>query len=141
MQDLDNNFINNNNSFVYIPRSEIFVQTKASFLRNKKYTAYQKTLYQILHSYGIDYRGVYPSHQRLAEELAVSRRMIIKVLNQLEEFGGVYIINRVFEGTKNKSSNLYYLSEIDKSGDFDKESLDIVKIRYPNKTVEIKKSY
>ena len=141
MLDFDTDFFNNNNGYVHIPRTELFIQTKLSFIQNSEYDVYQKMIYMLLHTYGIDYRGVYPTHLRIATQLKISKRKVITVLNELEDVGGIYIVNRKYKGTNQKISNLYYLAEISKDGFFIRESLDIVKERYPDKVVELDKPY
>ena len=134
-------FFTDDNEYVRLPKEELFIQTKLTFIRNPNYNIYQKMLYQLLHTYGIDKRGVYPSQGKLAKELGISRRKVISTLQELEDLGGVYIINQVFVNTKHKTSNLYYISEIDKEGNFNKDSLKIVKKMYSNKTRVLDKPY
>ena len=108
------------------------------FLRNKKYTIYEKILYQYLLTYSTNHGDAYPSLERMQLELGLSRPTLIKHLKSLEEKNGVLILNRINKETNEKDTNLYYLGEIIyKTGDFNKSYLDLVKMIFPNKKIFI----
>ena len=124
-----NGVINSNNYFTQVPNS---------FVRNENLTHYEKLLYIYIWGYGGDRRGSYPSHSLMVKHLGFSKSTIKRTLKSLEDKNGLYIINRVKKKTKEKSTNVYYLAEIDlNTGAFVKESLDIVRQLYPNKIIYI----
>lgn len=95
-----------------------FVMVYNSFTLNSKYTIYQKMLFQALKSYGGSKNNCYPSRETLSKQLNISIRKISDVLKELEELGGILIINRHMESNR-KTSNLYILADIDiLTGDF-----------------------
>lgn len=115
-----------------------FVQVPNSFIRNPNLKSKEKLLYIYLWGFGGASMNMYPSQARMKKELGWSIPTIIDTLKSLEEKGGLYIINRVYKSTKEKSTNLYYLAEIDNStGCFNKKSIKIVKSVYPDKIVFI----
>lgn len=129
--------IENSDTGVIAP-SSYFIQVPNSFIRNENLSVTEKMMYMYILGFGFDRRGVYPSQTRMMKELGLSRPTIIKTLKSLEEKGGLYIINRYYKNKKEKTTNLYYLCEIDSStGDFNKKYLDIVKALYPEKKIYI----
>ena len=114
-----------------------FIQIENSFINNSQYSIYEKMVYMSLCTYAMDKNNCYPSQTTIAKNLNVSRTMVIKAMQGLEEKGGLLIINRKAESNR-KISNLYILSEIDLgSGMFIAESLKEFK-QYKNKIVVIK---
>ena len=114
-----------------------FIQIENSFINNSQYNIYEKMVYISLCTYAMDKNNCYPSQSTIAKNLNVSRTMVIKAMQGLEEKGGLLIINRKAESNR-KISNLYILSEIDpSSGMFMPESLKEFK-QYKNKIVVIK---
>ena len=94
-------------------------------------------VYMSLCTYAMDKNNCYPSQTIIAKNLNISRTMVIKAMQGLEEKNGLLIINRKAESNR-KISNLYILSEIDcNSGMFIPESLKEFK-QYKNKIVVIK---
>lgn len=125
---------------IALTANTIFIQVPNSFMRNENLTINQKMIYLYLWGYGIDLRPSYPSHATMKKHLGLSKPTIIEILKKLEELGGVYIINRIKKKTKAKTTNLYYLAEIDnKTGCFVDESLQMIRALYPegNKVVYI----
>ena len=113
-----------------------FIQVPNSFMRNKDLNIYEKSLYLYIWGYGGDRRGAYPSHGAMIEHLGISKSTVKRSLKSLEEKGGICILNRIKKGTNEKSTNIYYLAEIDvNDGNFIKESIDIVKKIYLDKKV------
>ena len=114
-----------------------FIQIENSFINNSQYSIYEKMVYISLCTYAMDKNNCYPSQTTIAKNLSISRTMVIKAMQGLEEKNGLLIINRKTESNR-KISNLYILSEIDPcSGMFIPESLKEFK-QYKNKTVVIK---
>lgn len=106
---------------------DLFLQVPLEFIRSSQYTPNEKTLYLLLWSYGIGSKTVYPSQSRLAKQMGTTTKTIRSILQKLEEKEGVYIVQQYIEGTNEKTSNLYFLSEITKDGEFKKGYFDIVK--------------
>lgn len=122
---------------VITPQS-YFVQVPNSFVRNTELNIKEKMMYIYLWGFGGASMNVYPSQSRMVRELALSKPTVISTLKSLEEKGGIYIINRVYKNNNEKTTNLYYLAQIDTtSGSFIKKSIDIVKLLYPNKLITI----
>ena len=114
-----------------------FIQIENSFINNSQYSIYEKMVYISLCTYAMDKNNCYPSQSTIAKNLNVSRTMVIKAMQGLEEKGGLLIINRKAE-TNRKISNLYILAEIDAcTGIFISGSLEEFK-QYKNKIVVIK---
>ena len=114
-----------------------FIQIENSFINNSKYSIYEKMVYISLCTYAMDKNNCYPSQSTIAKNLNVSRTMVIKAMQGLEEKGGLLIINRKAESNR-KISNLYILAEVDAcTGIFIPESLREFK-QYKNKIVVIK---
>ena len=114
-----------------------FIQIENSFINNSQYSIYEKMVYMSLCTYAMDKNNCYPSQSTIAKNLNVSRTMVIKAMQGLEEKGGLLIINRKTESNR-KISNLYILAEIDAcTGIFIPESLKEFK-QYKNKIVVIK---
>ena len=114
-----------------------FIQIENSFINNCQYSIYEKMVYMSLCTYAMDKNNCYPSQSTIAKNLNVSRTMVIKAMQGLEEKNGLLIINRKAESNR-KISNLYILSEIDAdSGMFIPESLKEFK-PYKDKIVVIK---
>ena len=114
-----------------------FIQIENSFINNSQYSIYEKMVYMSLCTYAMDKNNCYPSQSTIAANLSISRTMVIKAMQGLEEKGGLLIINRKAESNR-KISNLYILAEIDAcTGIFISESLKEFK-QYKNKTVVIK---
>ena len=114
-----------------------FIQIENSFINNSQYSIYEKMVYISLCTYAMDKNNCYPSQSTIAKNLNVSRTMVIKAMQGLEEKGGLLIINRKAESNR-KISNLYILAEIDAcTGIFMSGSLEEFK-QYKNKIVIIK---
>ena len=114
-----------------------FIQIENSFINNCQYSIYEKMVYMSLCTYAMDKNNCYPSQSTIAKNLNVSRTMVIKAMQGLEEKNGLLIINRKTESNR-KISNLYILAEIDAcTGIFISGSLEEFK-QYKNKIVVIK---
>ena len=114
-----------------------FIQIENSFINNSQYSVYEKMVYISLCTYAMDKNNCYPSQTTIAKNLNISRTMVIKAMQGLEQKDGLLIINRKTESNR-KISNLYILSEVDPcSGMFIPESLKEFK-QYKNKIVVIK---
>ena len=114
-----------------------FIQIENSFINNSQYSVYEKMVYMSLCTYAMNKNNCYPSQSKIAKNLNISRTMVIKAMQGLEEKYGLLIINRKTESNR-KISNLYILSEIDPcSGMFMPESLKEFMI-YKGKTAIIK---
>ena len=114
-----------------------FIQIENSFINNCKYSIYEKMVYMSLCTYAMDKNNCYPSQSTIAKNLSISRTMVIKAMQGLEEKNGLLIINRKTESNR-KISNLYILAEIDAcTGNFISESLEDFK-PYKNNIVVIK---
>ena len=114
-----------------------FIQIENSFINNSQYSIYEKMVYISLCTYAMDKNNCYPSQTTIAKNLSISRTMVIKAMQGLEEKNGLLIINRKTESNR-KISNLYILAEIDAcTGNFIAESLEDFK-PYKNKIVVIK---
>lgn len=115
-----------------------FIQVPNSFMRNPDLNIYEKSLYMYIWGYGGDRRGAYPSQGLMVKHLGISKSTVIRNLKSLEEKGGICILNRIKKATKEKSTNIYYLADIEvNDGTFIKKSIDIVKQIYPDKIVYI----
>lgn len=116
-----------------------FIQVPNSFMRNPAYNVYEKMIYMYIWGFGGDRRGAYPSQSGMVNGLAISKSTVIRTLKSLEEKGGIYIINRYKkDNLKEKSTNIYYLAEIDiNTGTFINKSIDIVRQLYPDKKIFI----
>ena len=114
-----------------------FIQIENSFINNSQYSIYEKMVYMSLCTYAMDKNNCYPSQTTIAKNLNISRTMVIKAVQGLEEKNGLLIINRKTESNR-KISNLYILAEVDAcTGIFIPESLKEFK-QYKNKIVVIK---
>ena len=114
-----------------------FIQIENSFINNSQYSIYEKMVYMSLCTYAIDKNNCYPSQTTIAKNLNISRTMVIKAMQGLEQKDGLLIINRKAESNR-KISNLYILAEVDAcTGIFIPESLREFK-QYKNKIVVIK---
>ena len=114
-----------------------FIQIENSFINNSQYGIYEKMVYMSLCTYAMDKNNCYPSQTTIAKNLSISRTMVIKAMQGLEEKNGLLIINRKTESNR-KISNLYILAEIDAcTGIFISGSLEEFK-QYKNKIVIIK---
>ena len=114
-----------------------FIQIENSFINNSQYSIYEKMVYMSLCTYAMDKNNCYPSQTTIAKNLSISRTMVIKAMQGLEDKNGLLIINRKAESNR-KISNLYILAEIDTcTGIFISGSLEEFK-QYKNKIVIIK---
>ena len=114
-----------------------FIQIENSFINNSQYSIYEKMVYMSLCTYAMDKNNCYPSQSTIAANLSISRTMVIKAMQGLEQKDGLLIINRKAESNR-KISNLYILAEIDTcTGIFISGSLEEFK-QYKNKIVIIK---
>ena len=114
-----------------------FIQIENSFVNNRQYSIYEKMVYISLCTYAMDKNNCYPSQSTIAKNLNVSRTMVIKAMQGLEEKGGLLIINRKAESNR-KISNLYILAEIDAcTGIFISGSLEEFNL-YKNNIIIIK---
>lgn len=117
-----------------ITSKSYFTQIPNSFIRNTHITTNEKIMYIYLYGFGVQSKNMYPGQSRIIKELGWSKSKVISVLNRLEKSGRIYIINRCYEITNERATNLYYLSDIDNSTDgFITDSLNVVKAIYPNK--------
>ena len=82
-----------------------FIQIENSFINNCKYSIYEKMVYMSLCTYAMDKNNCYPSQTTIAKNLSISRTMVIKAMQGLEEKNGLLIINRKTESNR-KISNL-----------------------------------
>ena len=123
--------------FESVFRKTKFIQIENNFINNPNYNIYEKLVYMSLCTYAMAKNNCYPSQSTIAKNLNVSRTMVIKAMQGLEEKGGLLIINRKAESNR-KISNLYILAEIDAcTGIFISGSLEEFK-QYKNKIVIIK---
>ena len=114
-----------------------FIQIENSFINNSQYNIYEKMVYISLCTYAMDKNNCYPSQTTIAKNLNISRTMVIKAMQGLEEKSGLLIINRKTESNR-KISNLYILAEIDAcTGIFISGSLKEFE-QYKDKIVTIK---
>ncbi len=119
---------------------DLFLQVPIEFIRNNTYTPNEKTLFLLLWTYGIGSKTVYPSQGRLAKQMGTTTKTIRSILKKLEEKEGIYIVQQYLGTTKEKTSNLYFLSEVSKNGEFKKGYFDILKIRFKEKKHIIEKA-
>lgn len=112
---------------------EYKIHVPINFIKYNKYSVNEKILYQYLWTFGITKMYSYPSQESITKDLGLSRTTIWRTLKDLENHNGLYIISRYDSKTGKKLHNLYYLAQINKDGSFDKNSLDIVKFRFPTK--------
>lgn len=123
---------------VMLDSSEMFVQVPNSFMRNRSLNVTEKVLYIYIWGYGVSTGQAYPSQTRIMDDLGISKPTIRKTLASLQEKKAILILNRIFKGTNEKSTNLYCLCRIDyKTGEFDNEYLEKLKVIYPDKKVYI----
>ena len=115
------------------PKDKLFIQVPISFIRNNNYKVMDKMLYMYLWTYSIKYKYAYPTQNTIAKDLKLTRKTVNMRLQDLENVGGIYIINRYKRNTKEKLPNLYHLADIDTKGNFDKDSLNILYKVFPNK--------
>ena len=114
-----------------------FIQIENSFINNCQYSIYEKMVYMSLCTYSMNKNNCYPSQKKKKKNLNISRTMVIKAMQGLEEKSGLLIINRKTESNR-KISNLYILAEKDTcTGIFISGSLEEFK-QYKNKIVIIK---
>ena len=114
-----------------------FIQIENSFVNNRQYSIYEKMVYISLCTYAMDKNNCYPSQTTIAKNLSISRTMVIKAMQGLEEKNGLLIINRKAESNR-KVSNLYILADIDNNtGEFIKDSIKEFE-QYKGKEVVIK---
>ena len=118
---------------------DLFLQVPIEFIRNNQYTPNEKTLFLLLWTYGIGSKTVYPSQSRLAKQMGTTAKTIRSILQKLEEKEGIYIVQQYIGDTKEKTSNLYFLSEVTKDGEFKKGYFDVLKIRFKEKKNIIEK--
>lgn len=112
----------------------LFVQVPINFIKNSNYTVNQKMLYMDLWTYGINKYYGYPSQSNIEKETGLSKSTQRRVIAQLEELGGLYLIYRYSaKNKKEKLTNLYYLATIDKDGNFSPKSLDAVRFMFSSK--------
>lgn len=134
------NMLNNENVGVIAPKQQLFVQVPIEFICNCEYTDKELRLYLYLWTYSvIGPASAYPSHAKIQKDLEWSRSTVIRTLKGLEDKKGVFIINRFYEETKEKTSNLYFLVAI-KNGKFDPLEYKKLEEMYPDKTFKMKKN-
>lgn len=111
-----------------------FVQTPNEFLDREDLPGMEKLLYIVLCRYAGDKATAFPSKSTLAKKVGCSTRSIRTYLKNLEEKGGLYVIQQYDKATKKQVNNLYYIIDTDYSnGQFDKSLLEPLKIMYPDK--------
>ena len=130
---MDLNKLEEDSNGIVVQPNGGFVTTYNSFIRNPNISSNAKILY--LYLLGYSGRGqAFPSVARIEREIGWRRQKITSVTKELEAIGGIYYVNRICRRTKRKSTNLYYLADIDnKTGTFNKDFLDTVKEAYPEK--------
>lgn len=115
---------NFNNGVLDTSSKPPFIMIYNTFTLNPKYTIYQKIVFQGLKSYAGAKVDCFPGKETLAKQLNMSLRKLNDVLKELEELGGILIINRKKESNR-KTSNLYILADINiTTGEFISNSLD-----------------
>ena len=70
-----------------------FIQIENSFINNSQYSIYEKMVYMSLCTYAMDKNNCYPSQTTIAKNLSISRTMVIKAMQGLEEKDGLLIID------------------------------------------------
>lgn len=99
-------------------KTDYFVKAFNSLLRNPEYKATEIRLFLLLVSYGGKNKNSYPSHNTLAKDMGLSKRMVINILNDLQRLGAIYVIKQKKESGRD-TSNYYALADIDrKTGKF-----------------------
>ena len=99
-------------------KTDYFVKAFNSLLRNPEYKATEIRLFLLLVSYGGKNKNAYPSHNTLAKDMGLSKRMVINILNDLQKLGAIYVIKQKKESGRD-TSNYYALADIDeKTGKF-----------------------
>lgn len=84
------------------------VITRASFIRNRQLTAFEKILYLDLCSYAGIKDECFPSQETLAKDLNVSSRTIIRTLSSLKAKGVLEWYKQNYKGRKDVH-NVYQL--------------------------------
>lgn len=93
------------------------IQTESSFIRNNIYKPIEKVVYLYLVTYAED-RSQFPGLNKMAKDLGISKPTLTAALEQLENHGGVLVVNQITEAGR-KTTNSYILAEIDQaSGKF-----------------------
>ncbi|WP_195972632.1 helix-turn-helix domain-containing protein [Clostridium thermobutyricum] len=95
---------------IKVSEKDMYVVAPISFMRNNQYTLYEKGVYLYLKSYGVNSNMAFPSIDKIANDLSLSRPTVIKTIKSLEEKKGV-VIRKGKRGTK--ENNTYYLTSID----------------------------
>lgn len=132
--------LNDVNVGVIAPKQQLFVQVPIEFICNYEYTDKELRLYLYLWSFSvIGPASAYPSHAKIQKDLKWSRSTVIRTLNSLEDKKGIFTINRFYEETKEKTSNLYFLIAI-KNGRFDICEYNKLEKMYPNRIFKMKKN-
>ena len=124
---------------IILPPQKLFIQVPLPFIRSQEFNLKEKMIYMYIWTYGITSKVGFPGQQRIAKDLGISVPTLIKGLDSLEEKNGLLRIHQVYEGTKEKSTCLYYLGEITDDGTFSKTYLNVIKELYPNKVRYIPK--
>ena len=96
----------------------------------------EKYMYEVIRSYAGQKGYCWHGLNNLMTFFGMSKPTLLKHLKNLEEKGGLYICNRYNKTTKEQLSNRYYIININPiTGQFDNEELDILKLRFPDKTI------
>ena len=107
-----------------VMKKTYFVMAENMFIKNPNIKPVDKMVYLCLCTYAGNASNCFPSKETIANDLDISLRTVADSLKRLEDMGGILIINRLWD-KKGQTSNLYILSDIDKTtGDFVKEDLD-----------------
>jgi len=65
--------------------SDGFTIAPNRILRNKALTPYAKLAYTVLLSYAWDKNYCFPSQERLAEDIGIAKRSVVKVIQELKQ--------------------------------------------------------
>lgn len=133
-----NQYISENG--IILPHQQLFIQVPIEFIRNPKFTINEKILYQYIWTFGITHKVAFPSQELISKDLGMSKPTLRKTMDSLEKKNGLLRIQQVFEGTKGKTTCLYYLGEITKDGSFSNKYLKTVLDIYPDKVKYIPKN-
>lgn len=88
-----------------------FTQVENIVLRDGSLGARPKALYCVLLSYAWNKNECYPNQETIAEDLGVTRRTVIRWLEELKEYGLIEVVKRKTEDDQFKS-NLYIIRDL-----------------------------
>lgn len=101
---------------------EKFTMVQNAFILNPEYTPNEKIIFIALLAYAFRKHSAFPGQERLATELKLSRTTINQTMKKLEEKGAFFKVAQYKESNR-RTSNMYFLANIDEKGFFDKLSL------------------